>query len=232
MKQEETTWDIPVATSFVANDPESTGNDYDVVLSVETEENCSRPVKLTFSSRDDDGEIEDTPLGGPLYLSKRAAEKLMAALRQAIGKKKQKALSKPVCSYCGLEATLCTGREIYPNRGDLERLKFWKCETCRDVYVGCYKGTNSPMGTLANQALRKARMIAHQKFDRIWREDHDVSRDDAYAWLGRRLGLSQERCHIGMFDLATCRLVEALVDSLEPVQLTENLTIREIPAIR
>ena len=37
-----------------------------------------------------------------------------------------------------------------------------------DAYVGVHPGTRIPKGTLADQELRKKRMLAHQIFDQIW----------------------------------------------------------------
>ena len=36
------------------------------------------------------------------------------------------------------------------------------------------------------------------------------ARNAGYGWLAAKMGVSRERCHIGMFDVAQCRKVVAL----------------------
>jgi hypothetical protein len=126
-------------------------------------------------------------------------------------------MTAPVCPYCNSAALLVGGDAIYPHRPDLRQLKFWQCAPC-DAYVGCHKpganvdGVRSdgtiPLGRLANAELRKAKQGAHAAFDPLWRNGWFNSRRAAYAWLGNVLGISDEECHIGMFDIAQCKLVE------------------------
>lgn len=120
-----------------------------------------------------------------------------------------------VCS-CGREAELRSGRDVYPHRPDLFGLWTWVCRPC-DARVGCRRGTQTPLGTLAGPRLRKARSEAHSAFDPLWQSGL-MSRSAAYAWLGGRLGLTPELCHIGRMDERDCRrtveAVSALRDSL------------------
>lgn len=113
-----------------------------------------------------------------------------------------------------------TGRELYPNRPELHRKNFWRCAPC-DAHVGCHaynrrhsRTGTEPLGRLANRELRAAKMRAHAAFDPLWREG-EMTRDEAYSWLARRLGLKPSNCHIGMFDVAMCdRVVAACTASL------------------
>lgn len=115
-----------------------------------------------------------------------------------------------VCPYCLRAAWLVSGREIYPHRRDLWDRKFYQCKPC-GAYVGCHRN-GSPLGRLANAELRSAKVAAHAAFDPVWQSGF-MDRNQAYSWLAQRLGIKKEDCHIGMFDLDTCRLVESICKS-------------------
>lgn len=121
-----------------------------------------------------------------------------------------------ICDYCNSEAQLVGGDVIYPHRPDLHRLRFWQCVPC-EAWVGCHKGTVRPLGRLANAELREAKTAAHNAFDPFWKfnEFHGqkLKRSQAYKWLAERLGIEVEQCHIGMFDVETCkRVVEICIN--------------------
>lgn len=78
----------------------------------------------------------------------------------------------------------------------------YECVPC-DARVGCHRGTDTPLGTLANAELRAARKAAHAAFDPIWKTRR-MSRARAYTWLARALGIRKQYCHIGMFNVAQC----------------------------
>ena len=67
---------------------------------------------------------------------------------------------------------------------------------------------------MAGPELRAKRKQVHDVFDRLWirkrigrRAGH---RADAYRWLAAQLGLTEDECHIGRFDMETCeRAIEA-----------------------
>ena len=122
-------------------------------------------------------------------------------------------MSAPVCPYCRAPAKLVTGAEAYPQRSDLATVRVWICRPC-GARVGCHPGTDVPLGTLADAELRRARAEAHDAFDVRWarkgprvRQGWTMTRTDAYLWLAKQLGLGYADCHIGSFDLATCRRV-------------------------
>jgi hypothetical protein len=123
----------------------------------------------------------------------------------------------PVCLYCNHKAKLVTGEVIYPHRPDLHDLSFWNCANC-EAYVGCHKGTTTPMGRLADRKLRIAKMAAHAKFDQLWNTKRSVTdrasaRTSEYLWLAGELKISKSQCHIGDFDLYTCYKVVDLVQA-------------------
>lgn len=109
------------------------------------------------------------------------------------------------CDYCGNPAPLVTGREVYPHRPDLYAKRFYRCQPC-GAWVGCHPGTRRPLGRLANAELRRAKMVAHEAFDPLWRNGSG-NRTSRYRWLAEQLGIKPEDCHIGMFDEAMCRRV-------------------------
>ena len=115
-------------------------------------------------------------------------------------------MSAPICDYCGKSSIQTTGADIYPRRPDLASKVMFVCRPC-DAWVGCHPGTASPLGRLANKALRVAKMEAHAAFDPLWRGKAKGERGRAYGWLAGELGLSSDECHIGMFDVETCRRV-------------------------
>ena len=112
------------------------------------------------------------------------------------------------CDYCGAVAPLTTGLELYPHRPDLSEKQFYACMPC-GAWVGCHPGTTKPLGRLADGELRRAKMAAHAAFDPIWKGGH-MKRGKAYGWLAGKLGIAKDDCHIGMFDIATCRRVAAI----------------------
>ncbi len=68
---------------------------------------------------------------------------------------------------------------------------------------------DQPFGTPATSKLRDLRVRAHEAFDTIWNIHEDArvrggARAEAYRWLARRLELTEETCHIGMFTEEQC----------------------------
>lgn len=109
------------------------------------------------------------------------------------------------CDYCQKESKLVSGKKIYPHRDDLKNKLFYYCEPCQ-AYVGCHNNTSKPLGRLANAKLRKWKRMAHCHFDPIWKR-RQMTRQEAYQWLAIQLGISYQKCHIGMFGVGLCRKV-------------------------
>ena len=105
-----------------------------------------------------------------------------------------------ICQFCASEAQKVSGEKIYPHRRDLYHLRFFYCDNSHDpAYVGTHKN-GKPLGTLADSETRKARNLAHQSFDKIWK-DKLLSRSDAYRVLSKHMNLSADKTHIGMFNV-------------------------------
>lgn len=122
----------------------------------------------------------------------------------------------PPCPYCKAASTPATGADVYPHRPDLADKRFFRCAPC-GAYVGCHQGTWTPLGRLANAALRQAKVAAHAAFDRLWQfkmnrdglKKHEA-RGRAYAWLAGEMGIDPKDCHIGMFDVVECETATAI----------------------
>jgi len=117
-----------------------------------------------------------------------------------------------VCPYCGGKVKIVDSKVIY---GVSYGVSYGNAYVCSffpgcDSYVGCHKGTDKPLGTLANSELRKLRNKCHLLFDSLWKSGKK-DRDSAYAMLRHTLNLSKDECHIAMFDVDTCRRVISLL---------------------
>ncbi len=91
-----------------------------------------------------------------------------------------------------------------------------KFPACRTTHTA-HKKTGKPMGVPANKETRTLRMKAHEAFDKLWvsKRLKYKSRNRAYAWLARRLGIRSADCHIGMFDKAMCSRVIKVCEKRE-----------------
>lgn len=117
-------------------------------------------------------------------------------------------MTKLTCPYCGGAAVLQDSAVLYHGHSYGNA---WVCENypeC-DAYVGCHRGTDEPLGRLANWELREFKKAAHACFDHLW-QDGPMNRTQAYAWLAAKLAIPEDDCHIGMFDVDTCRRVSVL----------------------
>lgn len=122
-------------------------------------------------------------------------------------------LAAVICDYCQNEAELVTGKAVYPHTPELSNTLYWKCDPCK-ARVGCHAGTVKPLGRLANARLRFWKMTAHDAFDPLWK-DGAKTRRQAYQYLADKLGIDRNDCHIGMFDVETCkRVVEILTGEI------------------
>lgn len=124
-------------------------------------------------------------------------------------------LKKVFCDYCHQEAELVTSAEIY--HGVDYGTMCYRCVPC-GAHVGCHKGTTEPLGRLANAELRIWKRKVHALFDPLWNKKLEVrrqqrgsfypkaqARGSMYYWLARKLNIPREHCHIGMFDVETCK---------------------------
>lgn len=120
------------------------------------------------------------------------------------------------CPYCHRPAILVDSAEVY--HGTSYGL-IWLCRKC-DAYVGTHKGTEEPLGRLANKELRDWKIKAHAAFDPLWQAKlrkrraergpeykQAYARGSGYKWLAVQMGISAQQCHLGMFDVEQCKRV-------------------------
>lgn len=107
------------------------------------------------------------------------------------------------CPYCGATAILRDASFIYGEKSQGGKVYVCGNYPQCDAYVGVHPGTRIPKGTLANPALRRKRVLAHQVFDQIWLRGI-FSRSDAYHWMADRFCLSDSQAHIGQFGTYMC----------------------------
>lgn len=120
------------------------------------------------------------------------------------------------CPYCNRPAVYVDSAVVY--RG-VSFGMIYLCSPCL-AWVGVHKGTDEPLGRLANAELRLWKKQAHAAFDPLWQrklalrrkqrgEEYKAvwARNSGYKWLAAQLGLTREECHIGLFDIDMCKRV-------------------------
>lgn len=123
------------------------------------------------------------------------------------GKQRPKHKKQVICPYCGAQALLREGSFLFDKPYINHLYVCVRYPEC-DAYVAAHDGTKRPMGSLANEALRKKRLLAHQHFDQLWKGASPVfTRKQAYNWLGDKLGGHIRRMHIGRMGEGMCDLV-------------------------
>lgn len=112
------------------------------------------------------------------------------------------------CDYCGRRAEYVDSKVVYGKSYG----KIYLCRQCM-AYVGVHKGTDKPLGRLANAELRYWKKAAHAVFDPLWqRGPYKGYRNAAYAWLAEKMSLPLEKTHIGMFDVGQCRQAISIIN--------------------
>lgn len=107
-----------------------------------------------------------------------------------------------ICDYCGKPAQYVDSAVVYGKSYGM----IYHCPKCK-AWVGVHKGTDTPLGRLANAELRQWKRDAHAAFDPMWRNKEHRTRRWAYEWLAEQMGLPLEQTHIGMFDVDQCKEV-------------------------
>ncbi|BBB91037.1 MAG TPA: zinc-finger-containing protein [Methylomusa anaerophila] len=106
-----------------------------------------------------------------------------------------------ICQYCGNLAIYTDSACIYGRSYGM----VYYCKDC-NAWVGVHKGTDKPLGILANAELRDWKIKAHASFDPLWKSGK-MKRHRAYKWLAEQLGKPRNETHIGMFCVEDCKRV-------------------------
>lgn len=123
------------------------------------------------------------------------------------------------CPYCGTQAHLRISSVVYGDRADDPDAKLYVCgryPIC-DAYVGAHKESLLPMGTLADQKLRRKRMEAHSAMERLI-QSGIMTRKEVYRWLQTQMGLPESEAHIARFSELRCQKVIELCRSFANAQ--------------
>jgi len=123
------------------------------------------------------------------------------------------------CQYCLKDAEFVDSAEIYHG---ISYGMVYLCRGC-DAYCGVHKGTDKPMGSLANKELRELRKECHALFDNRWKvklignaESKSKIRNAEYQWLADKLGITKEECHFSQMSLELMKQsLQLLKDSHE-----------------
>jgi len=112
------------------------------------------------------------------------------------------------CDYCDTHTDYVDSEEIYGKSYGM----IYLCRSC-GAYVGVHRGTDIPLGRLANAELRDWKKMAHANFDPVWTHGRFKGRrSDAYKWLADQMGLPEEETHIGMFNVKQCQQLIMIMD--------------------
>ncbi len=108
-----------------------------------------------------------------------------------------------ICPYCGAPVDFCDSQRVYGKPYGMIYVcsRYPKCR----AWVGAHKNGGMPLGTLANDDLRRLRMKAHNLFDPLWKTGK-MKRVDAYRLIRKLMELPKAECHIAMFNEVRCKV--------------------------
>ena len=114
------------------------------------------------------------------------------------------------CPFCRSSVSLIDSAQVFGRSYGF----IYLCDSypnC-DARVRCHPGSIKPLGTLADQELRRWRSLVHRKFDPLWQSGVFSSRQAAYKWLSKVMKLSLERTHVAMFNIRQCQRAIACIE--------------------
>ncbi len=122
------------------------------------------------------------------------------------------------CLECGGIPIFTLGNHLHPFKPQWHHRHGWRCNC--GAYVGAHERTREPLGSPAGPPTRRARRAAHLAFDGLWKRwaqksgsPAKVIRNAAYQWLAARMGMTEQQCHIGLFDQEQCETVIKICDA-------------------
>lgn len=124
-------------------------------------------------------------------------------------------MNPQICPFCKSSVSLVDSAKVYGRSYGFIYLcdRFPLC----DARVSCQPNSNKPLGTLADRELRQWRSLAHRHFDPLWKSGIFKSRNAAYKWLARAMGLPRAKTHVAMFDKKQCQRAIAVVRQFQQI---------------
>jgi len=116
------------------------------------------------------------------------------------------ACRRPVCAEC--QSPMILRESLYG--------KFWGCSQfpkCKGSH-GAHQADGRPLGIPADKETKRARIEAHEAFDRLWKS-RKMSRTQAYSWMQKAMDLPKDEVHIGRFTREQCIHLVALLKAKE-----------------
>jgi len=124
--------------------------------------------------------------------------------RRATARVKDPLPAPETCNLCGAAVRIASHEEIY-GRAYNEWPWAYRCEGCR-AHVGMHPYTAIPLGSLANEEIRRARTLSKGLFEQLWKGGGAMTRTDAYKALAAHMNIPMSACHFGSFDVEQCRV--------------------------
>lgn len=110
------------------------------------------------------------------------------------------------CNSCNsIDIFLTSAGAWYQREFPGSNVLMYVCRSC-DASVQCHANSVIPLGMMADKPTRTMRQKAHSVFDAAWQKTK-LTRNEAYEWLARKMNLTRNECHIGMFDKYQCSSV-------------------------
>lgn len=111
------------------------------------------------------------------------------------------------CPYCGSLASKRHASVVYGEKASKNSFlyicdRYPKCNS----YVAAHRDSGLPMGTLANESLRKKRIAAHKALNKICNKGF-MTKEQVYIWLQSKFSMTEKQMHIGNFDEYYCNQV-------------------------
>lgn len=128
------------------------------------------------------------------------------------------------------KCNLCSGKVVFISNAVVYHGKEYgsgRCYLCQQC--GAYTGTHKPrpreaLGLLANDRMRKGKIMCHDIFDSKWRGKPKArkKRADLYKWLANELSIPVEECHFGWFDIDTLLKAYRILERIKDMPLVYN----------
>ena len=112
--------------------------------------------------------------------------------------------------YDDRDVFCCCGEKCYFT--EYRKRKVWRCPVC-GAMVGVHTGTNIPLGVPASREVGRKRLEVHREIDRIVRSG--MGKSHVYKLLSRRMNLSPEKTHAGLFNEEQCDEALDVLKSIE-----------------